>query len=137
MKHREGHVYFWKYKTDGWIEWNFSADEKGLAYFKRLLDDLSAVDYPQTCIVPITPVPRSILRIPDFAAPIENRQELRITYYPDAAHHDEWRLGDNESVIDLSFGKQILLQWQSLLRNRGTEDRAMGLNDDYSIFVWL
>lgn len=137
MNHREGHVYFWKYKTDGWIEWNFSADEKGQAYFRRLLDDLSAADYPQTSIVPITPVPRSILRIPDFAAPIENRRELRITYYPDAAHHDEWRLDDNESRIDLSFGRQVLSQWRTLMANPSTADRAIEWNDDHSVFIWL
>jgi hypothetical protein len=139
MKQR-GLIYFWKYKTDGWIgsEWHFSADTSGRKFFVALMDQMTLLDSPSKYLIKITPVPQKILRIPDFDSPFEDRAGLKLTYTPFPSHYNEWSVGDNEDVVDISFGKNILTAWRRAVLEvtRVKGERSVGLNDDDTVFVW-
>ena len=137
---QRGSIYFWKYKTDGWIgsEWHFSADSSGRKYFMSLLDHMISLNSPGKCLIKVTPVTQKILRVPDFDSPFEDRSGLKLTYTPFASHYNAWSVGDNENVVDISFGKNVLLAWRrAVLESKSHKsDQIIGLDDDHTVYVW-
>jgi hypothetical protein len=137
---QRGSIYFWKYKTDGWIgsEWHFSADASGREFFISLLDEMILMDSPGKYLITVTPVTQKVLRIPNFNSPFENRVGLKLTYSPFDAYYNEWSVSDNENIVDISFGKIILNDWRRAVLEvkTGKDDRSIGLNEDHTVFVW-
>ena len=137
---QRGSICFWKYKTDGWIgsEWHFSADASGREFFIELMDQMKISAVPCRYAIEVTPVTRKILRMVNCDLPFEDRAGLKLTYKPSDAHYDEWSVGDNENIVDISFGKIILNEWRRAVEEpKGAEnDRPIGLDEDHSVFIW-
>jgi hypothetical protein len=132
-----GRIYFWKFKSDGWLgsEWHFSADEKGTAFFMKLLDRFEAMTNHDDVRLSVTPVTREWLDRCDFDGAYEDRRFLRLVYHPSEGHTDEWSIRDNESMVEISFGRAILRRWRQLLQEN-VDERELGMGEDYVVFVW-
>jgi len=86
-------------------------------------------------VVPITPVSGDILRVCDFDGAYEDRAKLKLSYWPSDGQSDMWLVSDNEKLVDISFGRTILLNWRRLLIEM-PEERSLGLGEDHVVFVW-
>ncbi|MBX7150477.1 hypothetical protein K1X84_02470 [bacterium] len=135
---QRGSIYFWKYKTDGWLgsEWHFTANAVGWNFFVELLNQIERSDSDCTFLISTKAVTQKILRVPDFNSPYENRDGLRLTYSPFESNYYEWSLSDNEHIVDISFGKAILHEWRRVMTESEERETSIGLEDDHTIFVW-
>lgn len=135
---QRGSIYFWKYKTDGWLgsEWHFAANEQGRKFFVELLNRMETAETDCTFLIKTKAVTQKILRVPDFNSPYENREGLKLTYSPFESNYYEWSVGDNEYIVDISFGKAILREWRRVLTEAQAGETCIGLEDDHTVFVW-
>ncbi len=135
----QGSVYFWKYKTDGWIgsEWHFRADKTGKDFVIRLLKTIMLSDHPMRHVLKIKPVTRTIAALPCFYLPAENRSALILNFKPGESFAREWTIRDNEQTVDVSFGKAVATEWLETLSSSSKEPgKPIGIGEDDVIFVW-
>lgn len=83
----------------------------------------------------VTPVTRERLDRCDFDGAYEDRKYLRLVYYPSDGYAGEWSIRDNESTVEISFGRTILRRWRELLF-QDSDERSLGLGEDHVVFVW-
>lgn len=135
---QRGHVYFWKFKTDGWLgsEWHLSTDRTGRIFMLELMDRWRRETRIRRCRLDISPVSRPVARLPGLDLPTENRQHLKLTYDPADASYDAWSIQDNEQTVDVQFGRTILAMWRKALTALPDDDRSVGIGEDHTIFVW-
>ena len=137
---QQGRIYFWKYKTDGWLgsEWHLTADLPGCDFLSRLFVTMQKSEFPYETALSITPVTQNILRIPNYNSPFKNIEELRFSFQPSAPRHYDWIIVDNKNSVEIIFGKAMLTEWINAVQNikSGVENTLIGLHEDYSIFVW-
>ncbi|KAB2877601.1 hypothetical protein F9K33_16110 [bacterium] len=137
---QQGSIYFWKYKTDGWLgsEWHFTADPAGCDFLVQCFERLLQSEFPCELVIHLTPVSQKILRIPDYNSPFKNMDELQFSYRPAGSSYYEWTIVDNKSRVDITMGKAMLAEWKRavLAVKNGNGDFSIGLNEDHTIFMW-
>ena len=135
-----GNVFFWKYKTDGWLgsEWHFTADRSACEYLIRLFDHMEHSEFTCEPVISLTPVTQKILRIPGYDSPYKNMTELRLMYMPFAPNYYDWHIADNKTAVEIFFGKAMLAEWRRAVLNiiQGKGDFPIGLNEDHTVFFW-
>jgi len=141
LRKQTGRIYFWKYKTDGWIgsEWHLSADDNGFNYLMHVFERMSCSETGIEQDVVITPVTQRILAIPEYDSPVKNVPRLVLKFHPFDSNYYDWSIKDNKSCLEISFGRAILEQWRQILNfgdARNTDENIIGLNEEHSILVW-
>lgn len=135
-----GCVYFWKYKTDGWLgnEWHCTADSYGCDYLLEVLTRITCSDVPMKVEIVLTPVNQSVLDIPEYNSPFENMQVLRFLYSPAASSFYEWSIAENGSTAEITLGKAMLNEWQRAVDDvkNGQSGYSIGLHEDYTVSFW-
>lgn len=141
LKKQKGRIYFWKYKTDGWLgsEWHLAADTKGWNFLSQLFTYLLDSEFPVEAVIQTTPVDQKILRIPDYNSPYKDAAGLRIAYDPAGARFYDWVMTDNQSAVEIALGKAMLTEWIRVLHHKHhqNENQAIGLNEDFTLFIWF
>lgn len=136
----QGSVYFWKYKTDGWIgsEWHFYCNRYGRTAFLQALDSLLKADVPARVIFNLNKVTKTIFQRTEVDLPAENRSALILNYKPGDANFNEWTVFDNEIAVELSFGKAVARQWINAFQpvSGKTTGAIIGLGEDDTVYVW-
>lgn len=137
---QNGSIYFWKYKTDGWLgsEWHFTADSAGCDFLTNLFDRMRRSEFPCESVIQTSPVTQKILRIPNYDSPFKDMTELRFTYHPSGSHYYDWLIVDNKSSVEIVFGKAMLAEWDRAVLDvkNGRGNYSIGLNEDHTVFVW-
>lgn len=135
---QRGQIYFWKFKTDGWMgsEWHFSTDRVGRVFMLELMDRLGRETRIKSCRLEISPVPRHVARRPGLDLPTEDRRHLKLNYDPADASYDAWSVRDNEQTVDVQFGRTILAMWRGAMTGLPDDDRSVGIGEDHTLFVW-
>lgn len=137
---QNGNIYFWKYKTDGWLgsEWHISADKDACQYLLDLFDYMADSVFSCEPVMALTPVTQEILSVPDYDSPYKNMTELRFTYSPFAPHYYDWHITDNKTTVEIIFGKAMLAEWRRAVMNidQGIGNFPIGLNEDHTVFFW-
>lgn len=132
-----GRIFFWKFKSDGWLgsEWHFAADPAGSVFLQDLFDRMEITTERCDIRLSIMPVTREWLDRCDFDGAYEGRRFLRLVYDPSDGQAGEWSIRDNESTVEVSFGRTILRRWRQLL-TEDSDERTIGLGEDHVVFVW-
>jgi hypothetical protein len=137
---KAGKIYFWKYKTDGWLgsEWHITADRDGGEYLIRLLDHMEHSEFTCQPVIPLSPVTQNILRIPDYDSPYKDMAELRLIYQPFAPNYYDWHIVDNKKTVEIFFGKAMLAEWRRamMIILKDTGNLPIGLDEDHTVFFW-
>jgi hypothetical protein len=137
---QQGSIYFWKYKTDGWLgsEWHFTADPDGCYFLLELFDRMSRSEFICEFVIALTPVTQKILSVPNYDSPYKNMTELRFIYHPSGSHYYEWNIADNKNSVEISLGKAMLEEWRRAVNNadRGIGNYSIGINEDHTVFIW-
>ena len=137
---QQGSIYFWKYKTDGWLgsEWHFTADSAGCDFLTELFDHMRQSDFSCEPVIQITPVTQNILRVPDYNSPFKDMAELRFTYQPSGSHYYDWSIVDNQNKVEITFGKAMFAEWSRAVLDvkNGKGNYSIGLNEDHTVFIW-
>lgn len=137
---QEGSVYFWKYKTDGWLgtEWHFTADTKGCADLIELFDRMNTAAEICETVLPVTPVTPEILDIPDYDSPYKNMSEIDLVYFPFQSHYYEWDIIVNRDKVEIKIGRAMLQKWLQAATDvqKGIGNYSIGLHEDHTVFIW-
>ena len=137
---QSGNIYFWKYKTDGWLgsEWHCTADSGACKFLILLFDHMEHSEFLCEPVIALTPVTQDILRIPDYDSPYKNMTELHLIYQPFAPNYYDWHIADNKTAVEIFFGKAMLTEWKRAVMNvdQGIGNFSIGLNEDHIIFFW-
>ncbi|MBL7961059.1 hypothetical protein JNL27_12560, partial [bacterium] len=102
--------------------------------FERLFQS----EFPCELVIHLTPVSQKILRIPDYNSPFKNMDELQFSYRPAGSNYYEWTIVDNKNRVDITMGKAMLAEWIEAVQHirNGTDNYSIGLNEDYTVFIW-
>lgn len=137
---QQGHVYFWKYKTDGWLgsEWHTTADQGGRSFLLELFDRMAASDTNCEAVIRLTPVSQEILDIPGYDSPYKNMSELHLIYFPTQSYYYEWNIVVNQLLVEIMMGPAMLKEWRRAVQDvkAGSDSYAIGINEDHTVFVW-